>query len=183
MWNRNLKNKTLVLNQDYIPLKSVHWKHAMTMIYIKETCIPLEFYERTIQGTRGKLWNVPAVVITKKYVKRKWGKAPYTKQGVFIRDKYKCQYCGTKDSYTELQIEHVIPRCQGGKTTWNNCVASCRRCNQKKGNMTPKQADMKLLKFPRQPDEIDIVMGRAAIAHNVPPEWKKFLQIFIKGRE
>lgn len=183
MFRKMGRNRTLVLNQDYIPLSIVHWKQAMTMIYIKETAIPLKYYDRKVTGVKGKKYPIPAVVITKQYVKRKWGKAPYSKRNVMIRDKMTCQYCGEKGQLTgdkKLEIEHVIPRSRwNGKhpTIFENVVASCKTCNRHKEDRTPAEAGMKLLRRPYRPDHIEIILGMGIIEDGIPDEWWEYLNV------
>jgi 5-methylcytosine-specific restriction endonuclease McrA len=66
-------------------------------------------------------------------------KVPFTKKNVFERDSYTCQYCGATK---ELTIDHMMPASRGGKNSFENCVAACRTCNLKKGNKTPREANM-----------------------------------------
>jgi len=75
----------------------------------------------------------------------------FTRQNVFARDKNTCQYCGKKFERKDLNIDHVVPRHQGGKTTWDNVVCSCLDCNRRKGNRTPQQARMHLIRRPKKP--------------------------------
>jgi 5-methylcytosine-specific restriction endonuclease McrA len=74
-----------------------------------------------------------------------------------VRDNYTCCYCGSHD---ELTLDHVIPRSKGGKSNFENCVASCKKCNTNKGNRTPGEACMKLLKRPYKPTVIDFLIKK-----------------------
>jgi len=74
-----------------------------------------------------------------------------TRHNVFERDKCTCQYCGRKYDRKDLNIDHVVPRDFGGKTTWENVVCSCIRCNSRKRNRTPEQAGMHLVRTPKKP--------------------------------
>jgi 5-methylcytosine-specific restriction endonuclease McrA len=76
-------------------------------------------------------------------------RVPYTKKNVLVRDRHKCAYCGVKSK--DLTIDHVLPRSRGGKTDFDNCVACCRKCNDKKGAKTPREAGLALRKRPFQP--------------------------------
>ena len=75
-------------------------------------------------------------------------KVPYSKRNIMVRDDHKCVYCGTEK---ELTIDHVIPISQGGKTSFENCVAACKTCNSKKGSRTPSEAKMYLRVQPYAP--------------------------------
>lgn len=73
------------------------------------------------------------------------------RRNLFARDGNKCQYCGKSFAMSELSIDHVVPSCSGGKTTWENVVCACVKCNVRKGGRTPDQAGMKLFKAPVRP--------------------------------
>ncbi|MFZ9098645.1 MAG: HNH endonuclease, partial [Burkholderiaceae bacterium] len=77
--------------------------------------------------------------------------AKFIRRNIFARDGSRCQYCGKRFPTSELSIDHVVPRSQGGKTTWTNVVTACRGCNHRKGNRTPEQARMPLLYVPYVP--------------------------------
>lgn len=87
----------------------------------------------------------PTAIELTRYIFAKWlyeqtGATYYSKAGILRRDNYTCAYCGK----TGRTIDHVLPRAQGGKSTWDNTVAACLKCNSEKGNRTPEQAGMKL---------------------------------------
>ena len=75
----------------------------------------------------------------------------FSRRNVFKRDRYTCQYCGKQPGSEELTIDHVVPRSQGGLSTWENCVLACIECNARKANRTPEQAHMPLRKHPVRP--------------------------------
>jgi 5-methylcytosine-specific restriction endonuclease McrA len=75
----------------------------------------------------------------------------FTRENIYLRDKFKCQYCGNEFKKQYLTLDHVIPKSQGGKTTWENIVCSCAKCNHSKGNKTPEQANIKLIRKPIMP--------------------------------
>lgn len=95
----------------------------------------------------------------------------FSRRMLYRRDDYTCQYCAKHLPTEELNIDHVIPRSQGGITTWENLVVSCVNCNSKKANRTPEQANMKLIRKPFKP--------RWSIFQNerrrIEPEWEKFI--------
>lgn len=98
----------------------------------------------------------------------------FTRHNVFERDGYFCQYCGEKYDTAYLNLDHVIPKERGGKTTWENVVCSCIRCNSKKGNRTPQEAGMKLLKKPKKPKWRPLfISGKFPIDES----WERFLDI------
>jgi 5-methylcytosine-specific restriction endonuclease McrA len=97
------------------------------------------------------IFRVPTVIQLTKYDKLPHQKIHYCRRTVYKRDNYTCQYCGCKPGSEELTIDHVLPRSQGGLTTWGNCVLACVGCNSKKADRTPERAGMKLLKKPQKP--------------------------------
>ena len=76
-------------------------------------------------------------------------KVPFSKRNIIVRDGEKCMYCGKEGG--RLTIDHIIPKSKGGKTTWENCISSCKECNSKKADRTPSKAGMHLIKRPYQP--------------------------------
>ncbi|QGJ69830.1 5-methylcytosine-specific restriction endonuclease McrA [Planctomycetales bacterium 10988] len=95
--------------------------------------------------------RVPEVVVLKRYDRMPIRVVSFSRRNVFKRDRYTCQYCGCRPGSEELTVDHVIPKAQGGKTTWENCVLACVACNNRKGGRTPAQAHMPLRKTPTQP--------------------------------
>ena len=75
----------------------------------------------------------------------------FNRRNIFARDNNQCQYCGQKFPTSELSLDHVIPRSQGGQSTWENIVCACVECNVRKGGRTPKQAHMTLIRKPEKP--------------------------------
>ncbi|MFP4502932.1 MAG: HNH endonuclease [Candidatus Hydrogenedentota bacterium] len=76
---------------------------------------------------------------------------PFTRRNIFTRDDHRCQYCGKRFPKQELTIDHVTPRSRGGGDTWENLVLACVRCNVRKGNRTPEEANMPLIRKPARP--------------------------------
>lgn len=135
----------LVLNADYRPLSYYplslwSWQDTIKAVFLDRVVI-LANYEREIHSPT-RTMPLPSVVCLKNYVQP--SRAPaFTRFNVFLRDKFKCQYCGNNH---DLTFDHVVPRSKGGLTTWENVVAACSPCNTSKGSKTMKEAKM----FPRQ---------------------------------
>ena len=117
-------------------------------------------------------FDAPRVVVTN--TPQKWFKTKVNlnKSTVCKRDGHKCQYCGKTFPDSELSLDHVVPKSQGGKLTWDNTVAACLKCNVTKGGRTPKQAGMRLLREPKEPRWSPLFAKRV---REMPPEWGKFL--------
>src|SRR5205809_1147968 len=89
------------------------------------------------------------------------------------RDGSRCQYCGKKMPTTELSLDHVVPKSQGGKSTWENIVCCCVKCNVKKGGRTPEQAHLHLVAKPHKPKRSPVINIR--LADERYSSWKQFL--------
>lgn len=133
----------LVLNAGYEPLHKVSIQHAIKMI-VREVAV-IEESSDEMYGPFPK----PLVLRLVKYIKMSWRKKSprFSKNKVLNRDHNSCAYCG-KHATT---IDHVLPKSRGGLTTWLNTVASCLKCNHKKGNRTLEESGMKLLLIPYIP--------------------------------
>lgn len=95
--------------------------------------------------------RVPKVIVLAFFDRMPRKEIKLTRQNIFERDNHRCQYCGETLDRRELNLDHVTPRDRGGLTTWDNMVCSCIRCNTRKGNRTPREAGMKLLRIPKRP--------------------------------
>ncbi len=95
------------------------------------------------------------------------------RRNIFARDKNLCQYCGKKHPTSELSLDHVTPRSQGGGASWENLVCCCVRCNSKKGGRTPRQAQMPLVKKPKRPKHNPLLSLR--VGNEKYASWKQFL--------
>lgn len=123
----------LVLNADYRPLSYYplslwSWQDAIKAVFLDRVNIIAE-YDHAVSSPSFSM-RLPSVVSLKTYVQPIRNPA-FTRFNVFLRDKFECQYCGTRD---ELTFDHVIPRAHGGETTWHNVVAACSPCNLRKGS-------------------------------------------------
>jgi 5-methylcytosine-specific restriction endonuclease McrA len=94
---------------------------------------------------------VPKVLLLKEFDKQPPHYVRFSRAQIFMRDEHTCQYCGDKLPKQKLNLDHVVPRVQGGKTTWDNVVTSCHDCNRRKGGRTPVQAGMPLMNPPSKP--------------------------------
>lgn len=95
----------------------------------------------------------------------------FSRRNVFKRDKYTCQYCGKQPGTPDLTIDHVLPRAQGGQSSWENCVLACFQCNSRKADRTPAQARMRLLNPPVRPNWKPVYADRAIRMES----WSKFI--------
>lgn len=151
-------NDTLILNADaqpisMLPLTVESWKEAIKLFWIGRAEV-LHEYDRWVVCSPSVSLKVPAVIILKEYVS-----APrdvsYSRENILLRDEYRCQYCGSEHhhNHSELTLDHVIPRFHGGKSTFNNIVASCASCNLEKSHFLKMKPNIK----PRKPTYYELV--------------------------
>jgi len=130
----------ILLNADYSFLNVVNWKRAMCLI-TKGKVQVLKNSERIIKTAEGIVMKVPAVMKLIKIIRTLYRtRIPFTKKNVIVRDGFKCAYCGSEKE--RLTIDHIIPKSRGGETIFENCVSSCKQCNNNKGARTPREAGM-----------------------------------------
>jgi 5-methylcytosine-specific restriction endonuclease McrA len=96
-------------------------------------------------------FRIPEVIQYTRYDKLPDQRVHYNRRTIYHRDGNRCQYCGIKKNGSELSLDHVKPKCQGGLTVWENIVVACIECNSKKAGRTPEEAGMKLLTLPKKP--------------------------------
>lgn len=131
----------LVLNADYRPLSYYplslwSWQDAIKAVFLDRVNI-IATYDTEVSSPSFSM-KLPSVICLKTYVKPQAYPA-FTRFNVFLRDRFACQYCGERH---ELTFDHVIPRCKGGQTEWENIVAACAKCNFHKGSKMPAEAKM-----------------------------------------
>src|SRR5688500_13805853 len=116
--------------------------------------------------------RLPSVVSLKTYVKPSRHPA-FTRFNVFLRDRFTCQYCGSRD---DLTFDHLIPRSKGGMTTWDNVVTACSPCNLQKGGMLAHHCGMSPTQAPFQPSIQDLHQnGRLLPPNYLHDSWLDFL--------
>lgn len=162
-----LKQPVLVLNSGWQPINITTVRHAVEIVwkdngrFICETTYQTYDWEEwsdflpsekdiQIYGT-SQSYRVPQIIHTTKFDTLPTSLVTFSRNNLFKRDKFRCQYCGVQVSKDKSTVDHVIPRAQGGQTTWDNCVLACDPCNAHKADRTPEQAGMKLLSKPKRP--------------------------------
>ena len=114
---------------------------------------------------------MPEVVCLTRFDRLPSTAVTFSRRNVARRDHYICQYCGDQPGWEAITIDHVVPRSQGGPTSWQNCVAACVACNGRKADRTPEQAGMRLRKAPSRPAWKPLFSARSAVSES----WAKFL--------
>lgn len=186
---KNIDTECLVLNADYSPLTIIGWQKAVLWSFKHEANRKIgveiiDFYKNDhIVGSNGKKYPIPSVVKTAKYFRINNYRVKFSRKNLFIRDNYCCQYCGNKFDINQLTYDHVVPKSLWNNnnyspTTWTNIVTACVLCNRKKGNRTPKQANMPLKNIPIMPQKnikyLPITTYLNKIK-DIPDEWKLYL--------
>ncbi len=189
--------QVLVLNKHYMAIRVVNVKRAISLLcrrlaevveyddgrysnydfssWVDISQIKKEFQPDAhdwLHGVRISI-AVPRIVRLLFYDRLPRGSVKLNRRNIYARDHNRCQYCGGRFATVELNLDHVIPRCQGGEASWNNLVCCCVKCNTRKGSRTPEEANMKLIKKPIRPNRspvlgLNLTDGRYR-------SWKQFL--------
>ena len=168
----------LVLNADfrplsYFPLSLWSWQEAVKAAFLGRVNIVSE-YEEVVHSPSFAM-NLPSVISLKDYVHLDRRPA-FTRFNVFLRDRFRCQYCGVLIEAKEITCDHVIPRSRGGQTTWENVVAACHRCNVKKGDRLPEEVGMRLFLPPARPSHLP-TLSAPRYPQGIPDSWRAYLGI------
>lgn len=138
-----MKNTT-ILNSNYTHLKIVSWKRGLKLLMADKVHV-IEFYQDyEILSVSGEKFQVPKVIVLKRYIKLPDRMYRPNRRNIFLRDNYTCVYCEKQLEPHELSVDHVYPKSRGGKETWDNLVTSCKTCNCTKGDRTPEEASMRI---------------------------------------
>ena len=155
-----LEHPTLVLNRNWQPVNVATVARALVMLW-NETArvVDVADYQTFSWSDWSKLrpsegdafvqsvsvrLRVPEVIALVDYDRQPTVAVTFSRRNIFKRDRYVCQYCGNQPGSDELTIDHIVPRAQGGVSSWTNCVLACTACNKRKADRTPRQAGMKL---------------------------------------
>jgi len=124
------------------------------------------------------LFYFPSVVVLNSYIRKREFRVSPSRNTIFYRDKYMCQYCHKRFPKSRLTLDHVKPKSRGGDKSWNNLVTSCSACNQKKADKTIEEVGFRLLNKPTPPtshfwSSPEWLISK--VGNNVPLGWEKFL--------
>ena len=167
MISKVLQRPALVLNRNWQPVNVATVARALVLLWNESACVVdpagYQLYtwadwsrlaprddEPVIRTIRQRL-RVPEVIALTAYDRLPTAAVTFSRRNIFKRDHFTCQYCAVQPGPEELTIDHVLPRSQGGTSTWENCVLSCVDCNKKKADRTPEQAGIRLRKQPVRP--------------------------------
>ena len=172
---RALNSSVLVLNRHYMAVRVITARRAFILLY-REAAEVIDIEDGQFCNHDFESWcelsqlrsederaeddwiravhfdiQVPRIMRLIRFDKQYSATLRLNRRNLFARDGHCCQYCGQSLPPSQLSLDHVMPRSRGGPTTWENVVASCVRCNTKKGGRTPQEARMDLQTQPRKP--------------------------------
>jgi len=165
----------LVLNADYRPLSYYPlslwpWQEVIKAVFLDRVDV-VQNYDHVVRSPSFEM-QLPSVVALKSYVAQ--DRAPaFTRFNLFLRDSFTCQYCGSGE---ELTFDHINPRSRGGRTTWENIVTACARCNLMKGGRTPREAGMAIRRPAHRPSMFELQEhGRRFPPNHLHESWLDYL--------
>jgi 5-methylcytosine-specific restriction endonuclease McrA len=167
-----LHKPVLVLNASYEPIHVCAARRALVLI-LKGVAAPEEFCSIHLHSARQTL-KLPSVIRLLEYRRIPHQTRSLSRKNILMRDRYTCQYCLRTLPSGELTLDHVIPRSRSGETTWENLVACCHRCNNRKGSRTPEEAAMKLARLPR-PFSLHTSRHLMRLLGKSDAQWRKYL--------
>lgn len=163
-----LQSQVLVLNQNYEPMTITNAKKAIILIYLGKAEI-IEKNDGYIHSV-SMTFPLPSIVRLTRYINVPRKRIILSRKNIIKRDSHQCQYCGVRSG--PVTIDHIIPKGRGGEDTWENLVCACVKCNNKKGDRTPEEARMKLLRKPQRPNYIFFIRYFISKMDN---RWKPYL--------
>ncbi len=163
-----MNGHVLVLNQDYSALTVCSVERAIVLLYLQKVHLVESVPDRYVRSPSTHVpW--PSIIRLKGYVRIPYKRVMLTRKNVLRRDGNVCQYCGDRRRMT---LDHVLPKSRGGKDTWENLVAACVPCNNRKGDRLPDEAGMTLKRTPFRPS---YVMFLRDFVGTVKETWKPYL--------
>ncbi len=161
--------RALVLNQDYSPVTVCNIQKAFLLVYLKKAELVATDEILKLRSI-SKAYPFPSVIRLINYVSMPYRGVMLTRQNIFKRDGHNCQYCG---SDKDLTLDHLIPRSKGGKSSWNNLVTACKRCNARKGDNKPEESGLKLARPPFKPSHVMFIRD---FSGTVSEQWMPYLK-------
>ncbi len=163
-----MNGHVLILNQDYRPIGVSSVQRAVTLVLLEKAELVTEKPTRQIRAS-DFVFPYPSIIRLRKYVSVPYRNVILSRKNVLRRDGFRCQYCGATH---RLTIDHVLPRSRGGQDLWENLVAACMPCNNRKGNRTPEEAGLLLRNKPFRPSHVLFIRD---FVGQLEEEWKPFL--------
>lgn len=162
----------LVLNATYEPVHVTRVRRALVLM-LKGVAQAEEIAAAEIHSTMRTL-QAPSVIRLLSYRHIPQQTRALSRKNILLRDRYTCQFCGHRFAAAELTLDHVQPRSRGGRSTWENLVASCYGCNNRKGDRTPEEAGLRLIRKPR-PFTLHTSRQLMRLMAHREEKWRKYL--------
>src|SRR4051812_6358947 len=172
MPSERLQKPVLVLNASYEPINVCAARRALVLV-LKGVASAEEVSHCAIHSARNSV-HLPSVIRLLEYRRIPRQTRALSRKNILMRDRYTCQYCHRTLASGELTLDHVIPRSRAGETTWENLVACCHSCNNRKGSRTPDEAGMKLARAPR-PFSLHTSRHLMRLLAKSDDQWRKYL--------
>ena len=167
-----LHQPVLVLNASYEPINVCAARRALVLV-LKGVASTEEHANGHVHSARQSV-KVPSVIRLLEYRRIPHQSRALSRKNILMRDRYTCQYCQRTLSTNELTLDHVMPRSRSGGTSWENLVACCNPCNNRKGNRTPEEAGMRLLRAPK-PFSLHTSRHLMRLLGKSDDSWRKYL--------
>jgi 5-methylcytosine-specific restriction endonuclease McrA len=168
-----MEPQTLVLNSWMVPHAIMTWQQAIVAMMTSKVDV-LESYDAVVSSP-SITFQIPAVVRLRKTPQMHRKGVKFSRINVLTRDGQRCCFCNEKKPPRDLNYDHVIPRAQGGKTSWTNIVTACKKCNSRKGNRTPSQAAMRMHFQPYAPTSLPMARNFLFDLSRAPAQWLLYL--------
>lgn len=166
--------KTLKLDSSYRPVEIISAQDAFCMVYMGRANV-VESYDDITFDSVNSSYAVPCVISLNRFVKINKSPLKCNKRNILWRDRNTCQYCRKIFNSKELTLDHVTPKSKGGPRSWQNIVACCHKCNQKKGSLMPREANMFPFKTPEAPP---IHVFEILSPKDMHPKWNIYLKAY-----
>lgn len=156
---RTTKN-VLLLNASEEVLKMITWQKAVSLLVTGRARAPWNYdHHYDIKLKNSGVFKLPSALVLADYVNLPYRKPRLSRKNIFLRDGFRCQYTGERFKYSDLSMDHVIPSSKGGRHTWDNIVTCCKKVNNRKGDRTPEEAGLTLLRKPKMPTHAELAIN------------------------
>jgi 5-methylcytosine-specific restriction endonuclease McrA len=167
-----MNSRVLVLNASFEPINVCTARRAVVLV-LKGVALAEESSKTWLHSSRFSM-PTPSVIRLREYIHIPFERKSLSRKNILLRDHNTCQYCARVFAPQELTLDHIVPRSRGGDSTWDNLVASCRSCNNRKGDRSLEDAGLRLLK---RPQAYNLHVNRQIIRYlgRSDEAWRKYL--------
>ena len=159
----------LILNQNYEPMSVCNVKKAIILLFLGKAEL-IEAHDGRQLHSVSMTMPFPSIVRLGVYIHIPYKKIILSRKNILRRDGHRCQYCARTDA--SLTVDHLLPKSRLGEDSWENLVTACVECNNRKGDRTPEEARMKLIRKPMKPNHVTFIRH---FVGTVAESWKPYL--------